>query len=313
MWRCRLVHTACNRVVSYGSVAFSSYRCRRCRCRRPGRSRTRRGGKKVTILEVRDRCGRRIFPLSEAQFGYPAESGAEFVHGEAPIAEPCCARRDLNCYRYKGTHNGPQMTGNSRREDRQIPCGPLPPGIAGMEGRLNRRRLSQEAFCAESRSGAGGLIGHMISSPAEPIRTRRPARAMYNQCSQALAVPRSSFPARRFTAEATRALSRRRWRADWRSRELFWQVINPQCPASGPSRSWPPMSAFRGRVDQVRVGRQKSPFDPMQTRMARPTLSVPASCGDERAFDDLLSRQGRNALSFCNRRRTSERTCAATN
>jgi phytoene dehydrogenase-like protein len=44
-----------------------------------------RAGKRVTILEARDRCGGRIHPLPSAEFGYPAEGGAEFIHGEAPI------------------------------------------------------------------------------------------------------------------------------------------------------------------------------------------------------------------------------------
>jgi monoamine oxidase len=44
-----------------------------------------RAGKKVTVLEARDRCGGRIDPLPAADFGYPAEGGAEFVHGEAPV------------------------------------------------------------------------------------------------------------------------------------------------------------------------------------------------------------------------------------
>jgi monoamine oxidase len=44
-----------------------------------------RAGKRVTILEARDRCGGRIHPLPAAEFGYPAEAGAEFVHGEAPV------------------------------------------------------------------------------------------------------------------------------------------------------------------------------------------------------------------------------------
>jgi monoamine oxidase len=44
-----------------------------------------RTGKRVTILEARDRCGGRIDPLPSAAFGHPAEGGAEFVHGEAPI------------------------------------------------------------------------------------------------------------------------------------------------------------------------------------------------------------------------------------
>src|SRR5690242_9919974 len=44
-----------------------------------------RAGKRVTILEARDRCGGRIDPLPAEEFGYPAEGGAEFVHGAAPM------------------------------------------------------------------------------------------------------------------------------------------------------------------------------------------------------------------------------------
>ena len=42
-----------------------------------------RGGKRVILLEARDRCGGRIETLSAAEFGYAAEGGPEFVHGEA--------------------------------------------------------------------------------------------------------------------------------------------------------------------------------------------------------------------------------------
>jgi monoamine oxidase len=42
-------------------------------------------GKRVTILEARDRCGGRIYPLPAQEFGYRAEGGAEFVHGAAPV------------------------------------------------------------------------------------------------------------------------------------------------------------------------------------------------------------------------------------
>jgi monoamine oxidase len=43
-----------------------------------------RAGRKVTVLEARRRLGGRIDPLPEAEFGYLAEGGAEFVHGAAP-------------------------------------------------------------------------------------------------------------------------------------------------------------------------------------------------------------------------------------
>lgn len=44
-----------------------------------------RAGKRVTILEARERCGGRIHPLPAAEFGYAADGGAEFIHGGAPI------------------------------------------------------------------------------------------------------------------------------------------------------------------------------------------------------------------------------------
>jgi monoamine oxidase len=44
-----------------------------------------RAGKQVTILEARNRCGGRIYPLPIEEFGYPAEGGAEFVHGASPV------------------------------------------------------------------------------------------------------------------------------------------------------------------------------------------------------------------------------------
>jgi monoamine oxidase len=44
-----------------------------------------RAGKRVTIVEARDRCGGRIYPLPIDEFGYPAEGAAEFVHGAAPV------------------------------------------------------------------------------------------------------------------------------------------------------------------------------------------------------------------------------------
>jgi monoamine oxidase len=42
-------------------------------------------GKKVLVLEARDRIGGRVYPLSVKDFDYPAEGGAEYVHGEAPL------------------------------------------------------------------------------------------------------------------------------------------------------------------------------------------------------------------------------------
>jgi len=46
-----------------------------------------RAGKKVILVEARDRVGGRIFPLSQNLFGYPAQAGAEFIHGQAKLTK----------------------------------------------------------------------------------------------------------------------------------------------------------------------------------------------------------------------------------
>ena len=55
-----------------------------------------RAGRRVTILEARDRCGGRIYPLPAEEFGYPAEGGAEFVHGAAPLTRALMREAQLS-------------------------------------------------------------------------------------------------------------------------------------------------------------------------------------------------------------------------
>ena len=61
-----------------------------------------RTGKKVTILEARDRCGGRIFPLSAQEFGCKAEGGAEFVHGAAPVTRALTREAGLSLVPIEG-------------------------------------------------------------------------------------------------------------------------------------------------------------------------------------------------------------------
>jgi monoamine oxidase len=61
-----------------------------------------RAGKKVTVLEARDRCGGRIDPLPAAEFGYPAEGGAEFVHGDAPVTRALLREAGLSLMPIEG-------------------------------------------------------------------------------------------------------------------------------------------------------------------------------------------------------------------
>ncbi len=46
-----------------------------------------KASKKVLVLEARDRIGGRIYPLDQKKWGFPAQGGAEFVHGAAPITK----------------------------------------------------------------------------------------------------------------------------------------------------------------------------------------------------------------------------------
>lgn len=62
-----------------------------------------RAGKRVTILEARDRCGGRIHPLPASQFGYSADGGAEFVHGEAPVTRGLAREAGLSVRAIGGT------------------------------------------------------------------------------------------------------------------------------------------------------------------------------------------------------------------
>src|SRR5213596_2839400 len=62
-----------------------------------------RAGKRVTILEARDRCGGRIYPLSIQEFGYPAEGGPEFVHGAAPVTRAVMREASLSLQPRAGT------------------------------------------------------------------------------------------------------------------------------------------------------------------------------------------------------------------
>lgn len=44
-------------------------------------------GKKVTVLEARDRIGGRIFTSTDGGFSQPVENGAEFIHGDLPLTQ----------------------------------------------------------------------------------------------------------------------------------------------------------------------------------------------------------------------------------
>ena len=100
-----------------------------------------RAGKRVTILEARNRCGRRIHPLPAAEFGYPAESGAEFVHGEAPVTRGLLREAGLSPVPVQGTR-WKVVQGAFSRDDATIPTADL----AAAKNRAGRLRSTMHAF-----------------------------------------------------------------------------------------------------------------------------------------------------------------------
>lgn len=81
-----------------------------------------RAGTKVTLLEARDRCGGRIETLPAAEFGYAAEAGPEFVHGEADHTRAIMREAGLSLVPMGGT-NWRADNGVLSRDERATPHG----------------------------------------------------------------------------------------------------------------------------------------------------------------------------------------------
>ena len=79
-----------------------------------------RSGRRVTILEARERCGGRIWALPEAEFGYAAEGGAEFVHGAAPVTRAVMREAGLALSPRRGTRWSAR-TGPLSRDEAPLP------------------------------------------------------------------------------------------------------------------------------------------------------------------------------------------------
>jgi monoamine oxidase len=79
-----------------------------------------RAGKRVTILEARSRCGGRIYPLPPREFGYPAEGGAEFVHGAAPVTRALMREAGISLSSRGGTRWSTR-TGKLSSADSPVP------------------------------------------------------------------------------------------------------------------------------------------------------------------------------------------------
>ncbi len=61
-----------------------------------------KAGQKVMLLEARERLGGRIMPLGQNVFDFPAQGGAEWVHGKAPITKSIIKEAGLTLIKEEG-------------------------------------------------------------------------------------------------------------------------------------------------------------------------------------------------------------------
>src|SRR6185503_9705799 len=72
-------------------------------------------GKSVIVIEARNRIGGRIWPLPKNKFGYEAQGGAEFVHGEAKTTKDLARQAGLTYLPRKGGQIWNVVNGQLRR------------------------------------------------------------------------------------------------------------------------------------------------------------------------------------------------------
>jgi monoamine oxidase len=130
-----------------------------------------RAGKSVTILEARDRCGGRIHPLPAELFGYPAEGGAEFVDGTAPIARGLIREARLSIAPMGGTRWSTRGGSFSRRTPGLPHADRLHEALAGLKHDMPMaefldRHFADRQFAELRREITRMLEGYDAADPA---------------------------------------------------------------------------------------------------------------------------------------------------
>lgn len=132
-----------------------------------------RAGRTVTILEARQRCGGRIHPLPASEFGYAADGGAEFVHGEANVTRALLREAGLSLQEIEGTQWSFDGTALSR-EGRHDPHEAELQAVLGvLKHDLTLAEFLRRHFAGEEYT----RLRHSIERMVEGYDAADPARA----------------------------------------------------------------------------------------------------------------------------------------
>jgi monoamine oxidase len=131
-----------------------------------------RSGKRVTILEARDRCGGRIDPLPVADFGYEAEGGAEFIHGEAPVTRALLRKAGLLLQPVQGMRWNVEQEALSREEVLDLHAERLQQALAEMESDLTVADFLKRYFADPEYNQLRQAIERMVEGydAADPTK-----------------------------------------------------------------------------------------------------------------------------------------------
>jgi monoamine oxidase len=130
-----------------------------------------RAGKRVTILEARDKCGGRIQSLSVGDAVRGAEGGAEFVHGEAPVTLGLLREARLSILPIEGTAwTVAEGRFSTRAQDPHMP--EFHKALQRLEEDLPIAEFLRRHFAGSEYGGLRRSIGRMVESydAADPER-----------------------------------------------------------------------------------------------------------------------------------------------